>query len=323
MTELQRNLPHCKPNENEPKVKASSGSASTKLSFPSTTARYAVGITRTKKEEFVAQMDLGVPIDMPIEGAEDVLILYSKESAMPKSIPSAGGDGSIPLLPMEQSVENCDYVNVILTDKSKSRNQCIAVVPQYESYHLQKWMRVPKTKRGYGKLDSAEPLRLVSRGMKSNGADEFDPPQKKHIRQNWDLLAKYIPQFDESLAKLKPIVEKVATHDKIVTVMVTNFGQSELLFNFVCAAKSRNLDISSIIVFATDEETKALAESLGLAAFYDEKVRFPRGRRTRKFRCGRTEPPLTHIYLCFQYFRSLKKCRRMQQGDMVTRNSQQ
>ena len=62
------------------------------------------------------------------------------------------------------------------------------------------------------------------------------------------------------------------TPKNTVTVMVSNFGQSELLINFVCAAKSRNLDISSIIVFATDIETKELAEGLGLVAFYDKWV---------------------------------------------------
>jgi len=67
------------------------------------------------------------------------------------------------------------------------------------------------------------------------------------------------------------LVEKVATPKKTVTVMVVNFGQSELLMNFVCAAKSRNLDISSVIVFVTDLETKVLAEGLGLVAFYDER----------------------------------------------------
>ena len=54
--------------------------------------------------------------------------------------------------------------------------------------------------------------------------------------------------------------------------MVSNFGQSELLVNFVCSARSRGLDISSVLVFATDLETKALAESLGLTAFYDKRV---------------------------------------------------
>ena len=56
--------------------------------------------------------------------------------------------------------------------------------------------------------------------------------------------------------------------------MVCNHGQSELLMNFVCSAKSRNLDLGSVLVFATDEETKELAEGLGLAAFFDKTVSF-------------------------------------------------
>ena len=50
-------------------------------------------------------------------------------------------------------------------------------------------------------------------------------------------------------------------------------GQSELLMNFVCSATARNLDLSAVLVFATDEETKELAEGLGLTAFFDRTVR--------------------------------------------------
>lgn len=262
LLELQRGMP-------TPDCQSSSASAA---QFPETTRKYAVGMVRTKKEEFTTMLDLGVPLDLPQDGAEDVLILYSRDAAQPKHIPKSD-DGSIPLLSMQESVAGCDYVNVILTDKSASRNQCIAIVPQYESYHIQKWMRVPKMLDGKhnGPLDSAAPLRLVSRGMQSNGRDQFEPPESKHIKQNWELLEKYMSGFEESLASLKPLVEKVANEDNTVTVMVANFGQSELLVNFVCAARSRNLDTSSILVFATDNDTKELAEQLGLTAFFDER----------------------------------------------------
>jgi hypothetical protein len=227
-------------------------------------------MVRTKKEDFTNMLDLGVPVDLPSKGAEDVLILYSSDFAKPKHIPN--GNGSIPLLSMEESVAGCDYLNVILTDKSGHRNQCVAIVPQYESYHVQKWMRVPKTLKGHGKLDNAEPLVMVSRGMTHNGKDQLEVPKAQHIQQNWEMLEKYMAGFEDSLAKLKPLAEKVATKDNTVTVMVTNFGQSELLVNFVCAARSRNLDTSSILVFATDNDIKELAEQLGLTAFFDDRV---------------------------------------------------
>ena len=121
-------------------------------------------------------------------------------------------------------------------------------------------------------LDATQDLSLVSRGIRDNGRNEFRPPLNKQIRNNWDILKNYFESFDEVTKQLKPLLKKVATPKKTVTVMVSNFGQSELLINFVCAAKSRNLDISSIIVFATDLETKELAEGLGLVAFYDKWV---------------------------------------------------
>jgi hypothetical protein len=256
------------------------GGASAKLEFPSATNRFAVGMVRTSKLEFVDLLELGVPIDLPTTGDEEVLVLYSKETALPDHYDSsgihAGSDSNIPLLSMKDTVQHCDYLNVILTDRSKSRNQCIALVPQYESYHIQKWMRIQKDgPDSYGRLDSSQPLHMVSRGYQSNGKDQFSPPAQKHIRQNWELLEKYFHGFDESMAELKPLAEKVATPDRTIIVMVCNFGQSELLVNFVCAARSRNLDTSAILVFSTDLETKELAEQLGLTAFYDAKVCAP------------------------------------------------
>lgn len=42
--------------------------------------------------------------------------------------------------------------------------------------------------------------------------------------------------------------------------------------NFACSARARGLDISNILVFATDEETKELAEGVGLTAYFDKRV---------------------------------------------------
>ena len=279
-SELKKTLPACKPNSNGMTSNNNNHQQSRSVEFPPTTSKFAVGMARTRKQDFVNMVDIGVPVDLPSQGDEEVIVIYNKEKALPNHYednPTGHGmnsdGGNIPLLSMEDTVQHCDYLNVILTDRSGSRNQCVALIPQYESYHVQKWMRMePKELGGDGKLDSSRPLHQVSRGYQSNGVEQFAPPAKKHIRQNWELLEKYFHEFDNALANLKPLVEKIATPDKTVIVMVCNFGQSELLVNFVCAAKSRQLDISPILVFATDKETKELAESLGLTAYYDEKV---------------------------------------------------
>ena len=43
--------------------------------------------------------------------------------------------------------------------------------------------------------------------------------------------------------------------------------------NFACSSQARGLDISQVLVFATDMETHELAKSLNMTSFYDEKVR--------------------------------------------------
>jgi hypothetical protein len=84
------------------------------------------------------------------------------------------------------------------------------------------------------------------------------------------MLKNYLASIDDVLAELKPIVEAIAIENTII-VMVVNFGQSELLLNFACAARSRGLDTSNVLVFTTDKQAKELAESVGLTAYFDER----------------------------------------------------
>lgn len=94
-------------------------------------------------------------------------------------------------------------------------------------------------------------------------------PDPKVTRKHWSVLHKYFETIDSVLQELRPLTEKAAKHNTLV-VMFSNFGQSELIVNFCCSARARNLDLSSVLVFATDEETKELVEGLGLTVFYNK-----------------------------------------------------
>jgi hypothetical protein len=239
--------------------------------FPPTVQKFATGMGRISKAEFAKRFDMGVPLDLPREGEEDVLLLYSNEGAHPPRFSKqlSARHEPIPLISPEEATAHCHEMHIVLTDQS-NRRQCVALVPQYESFHIQKWLRVD----GHGgPLDPKEPLKYVSRGYQNNGREKFRPPQLHHTRNFWKLLGPYLRSIDGVLRKLRPYVERVATHDKQLVVMVCNMGQSELLMNFVCSVKARRLDYSNILVFATDLQTKALAEGMGLTAFFDEIVR--------------------------------------------------
>lgn len=257
-------------NSDNTAAAAGGGTSSGAQLFPSEGfGHHLVGMSTVDKQDFINLIDPGVPIDPPSNGANDVLMLYTSSKALPKT-KSITKTGDNPKIPMADAIENCNQVNVVLNDHSGFRKQCIAIVPQYESYHIQKWMRVSSEKNAdLSKL----PLQLVSRGALETGRDAFKPPKESDSRQHWELLQTFLKNFDDVLADLKPILEKIAKN-KTVIVMVCNFGQSELITNFVCASRTRNLDISNVIVFAADTETKELAEGLGLTAYYDHRVSF-------------------------------------------------
>jgi len=157
-------------------------------------------------------------------------------------------------------------MNVILMDNPDHEKQCFALVNNYLSYHVQRWMRVGET----GPIDHNLPLRAVSRGYTSNGIRAYKSPTEVEIKDNWAMLQLYLNSLDDVLAELKPIAERVAK-DNTIIVMTCNFGQAELLMNFACTARARGLDLGNILFFPTDKETKDLAEGLGLTTFFDER----------------------------------------------------
>jgi hypothetical protein len=77
---------------------------------------------------------------------------------------------------------------------------------------------------------------------------------------------------DSVLNDLRDLLKhRNVVRDNTVVVLTVNAGQSELLSNFVCAARSRGFDTGNILVFPTDEETYQLARGLGVATYFDEK----------------------------------------------------
>ena len=241
--------------------------------FPDSVSKFAYGQALIDRDDFASTFDMGVPVDRTVSGNEQVLLLYNREHSLPKDRDVANAarkQGDVPIVKSAlEATENCDYLNVILTDYHEPRAQCWALMGQYEAFHVQKFMRLPAK----GKVERELPLRIVSRGFAGNGRKSTNPPLRNQTLAYWETLAPYLANLPRVLERLDPVAKVVAGDSKTVVVMVCNFGQAELLMNFVCHARSRQLDLSHILLFATDTETKELAESLGIAVWYDEEVR--------------------------------------------------
>lgn len=230
------------------------------------------GMARVNRDEFARRFDLGIPLDKTTPGNEDVLMLYSPKAEGNRSVFAQASQGyDIPMLPVEDATANCDTVKIILTEPRRHRH-CMAIMGQWESYHIHKYMRLPADEIRTG-LDKKYPLRSVARTHSNKGITQH-PPRLAVVDRYNAMMVEYLQELKAVLAKLKPIAAKVAK-DNTIIVLVCNHGQSELLVNFICTSKARGLDLSQVLVFTTDTKARDLVAGLGVAHFNDEKVSRP------------------------------------------------
>mmetsp|Transcript_21969 Transcript_21969/g.46357 ORF Transcript_21969/g.46357 Transcript_21969/m.46357 type:complete len:604 (+) Transcript_21969:98-1909(+) len=260
--------------------------------FPNTMREFAVGALRVKTEDLLKTYDFGVPTK-PAETGLESLILYNTQKSLPlrnrlHKAAVNGLNGDIAEATASQAMEQCDTMNVMFTSLSSNRpdvSQCHLLIGNFESYHINRWLRVPDfevTDKKMRQLDHSLPLRHTGRlVLPTKGVDEFDLPvlwdnYKKHrkgfLYKHLDTLRTFLENVDRILKELRFLLERRnVVRDNTVVVMTVNSGQSELFSNFICAARSRGFDTGNVLVFPTDEESHKLAQGMGVASYYDKK----------------------------------------------------
>lgn len=226
--------------------------------FPTTLSKFFPRYGTVSRDEFTGKLDIGVPLDPGRKGA-DVLVLYPSDKALPAGNFSSGT--SI------DAVEKCETVKVVLTQRKPK--ECLAIVPQWESYTVHKFMRLPK---GPGHLHSRHPLRYVSRAQSKHGENLIEIPPPAKTNRYYCILEQYLRELPTLIRKLEDVLRDIATPSKSVVVQVCNYGQAQLFHNFACSAKARGIQLKHTIMFATDQATYDLCQKLGITAFYDENV---------------------------------------------------
>lgn len=249
--------------------------------FPKTIQKFIVDYATVQRDDFNKQLEIGVPMDESTDGANEVLVLYTDRYGMP----SEKGKNNKIGMDVKTALQNCNTVKVVLQSQAtkKNKQQCIAIVPQWESYHVHKFMRMPKNvAQG---IDPKLPLRYVSRSVSENGREATVPSWSMHTKPSFDGFVDYVKSMESSLKRLRPVLDKTVqkSHNqsetqentkksKVVVVMVCNKGQAHLFHNFVCNARAKGLDLNRIIMFATDVYTAELSKQLGIPFFYDENI---------------------------------------------------
>lgn len=206
-----------------------------------------------------------------------------------------GGGGSLIKVSVANAMENCDALNIIFTSLNNDTD-CHILIGDFESYHINRWARMPKfdytprhsrqTIKQDRKIDHNLPLRHVGRiTQNKNGVDIFELPNvwetvgkgttmrrtKGMLLEHFDTLKLFLQNVQQVLKELKDLLAiRNVVRDNTVVVFTVNSGQSELLTNFICSARSRGINTGNVLVFPTDEASHRLAQGLGLASYYDE-----------------------------------------------------
>lgn len=223
------------------KEKEPTGNAGSSKFFSSQLSGLISGLSTVRRTEFAKTFDFGSPVE---DKSANVLFIHHRPKTLPKSSAFTDstvstGQGNLQVgiehLTPEEASKNCEMMYV-MTIPNNYDNACTAIIPNYENYHVQKWMR--QGNNG-GAMNPNSPLKYVNRGMvPSKGNRSFRTPSVEQIRKHWEMLERYFENFDDVVAELRPIAEKVA-RDNTIIVLTCNMGQSELLMNFVCNAKLR------------------------------------------------------------------------------------
>ena len=233
------------------------------------------------RDAFLEHIDIGFPNEVIRSRNEpqDVMLLYNNQ----ESLPSAHTQKNQKLdMSPTTALENCQILKVILQEpfEKKMDHTCFAIVPQWESYYVYKYMKVNTTLvnlNAGGNLDDKHPLEFVGRSHAPHNRAQ-KPPDDQQQMKSLDTLSEYIQALPKAQSELKSMFEKagvdVNDKSKPLIVLVCNKGQSELFMNFICSVKARSLDISRIVLFATDQYTLELCQHMGLQLCYYNKQIF-------------------------------------------------
>lgn len=193
--------------------------------FPETMSHFATGIARVNKDELNGVFDFGNPVEKSDgKGDEDAIIIYNDKRALPTSDKTLAhaveyNDGNgIPMLDTQTATENCDGMNVIFTGNPEHQAQCTAIIGNYESYHIQRWMRTDG-----GAVDHNLPLTLMSRGFAPRGKSNFYAPpydgKNSQVKKHWKSLLTFLENVDSVLEDLEPILKRIARNNAVVVLV--------------------------------------------------------------------------------------------------------
>ena len=246
LVNLKHKIKHI--NERDEKRDVTSHSSSTNSSSNT-------GVLKVDAKEFQDTFQMGFPSihkeELQKEG-KDILIL--------PNLQSNSTFDNISLVNMEKITSTCNnivsiHIKEMYKGTQPDRLPCIALIPSSSgSQHLTRWKRNED-------IHTFTRVGMKGRFMKS--------PNEKVMMQHEQNMLNLLSSLENVQRELRTVLQTLKT-EKGVIVLCINKGYIPLFRNFICAAKKIQMDLSSLLIFATDEASHTIAKQLGIVSFYSK-----------------------------------------------------
>ncbi|KAK1739799.1 nucleotide-diphospho-sugar transferase [Skeletonema marinoi] len=158
-------------------------------------------------------------------------------------------------LPMRIVIIEC-----VFTDIPGGMRQCFALIGgQYQSYHVQRWMRRADNRR----VEQGGTAEIVIEGHTGGGREEFPAPRGREVSEHQEVLKRDKVKVDVCVEDNE--FEAGSRND----LQSWSVGATD---EFRMLLSGERVRFVKRVTFPTDVETKELAEGLGLTTFYEEKL---------------------------------------------------
>jgi hypothetical protein len=162
----------------------------------------------------------------------------------------------------------CEEIDVVVAHSGADR--CLLLSGAASSavpHHVTRWERHPSSPTGWSVVSR---IRESRQRMPGEGT-------RKRART---LAARLYSRLDDVFASLEPLLKKAAVHTHpaykatmgsntkgAVLIMCVNWGNLDLLMNFLRSACDKQIDIRNLIVFAADPKVEKALKAIGVLVF--------------------------------------------------------
>ena len=240
------------------------------------------GVSSVSISDLLTRSSSNGGVDLGVPSLDESLLDHALVFHHQKALPNDSARSLTSSISVDEALKNCGEVDVLIT-QGRVDDHCLVVMENYPGSHIHRFMRLPE-KRGDKEWSRPSdpsaprwPLVRVGRNDDRKGSPDRDgSPTVRESKEHFRRLSNFFAEYEGVLKRLKPVLAPLARQNTVV-VMVANAGVMDMVGNFACSARSKGIDLSNVIVFATDKEALAIARDIGIAAFYDEDGTFGAG----------------------------------------------